>query len=102
MEYRVEIGGEPVILRYTVNSMCAMEDLAGGALDAVLERQYTAARLLLWAGMLAKQPDVTLIRAGELIGAHIASGGTLEQVVEACAEGMRRAGFFGAAQERAD
>jgi len=47
MEYRCEIGGRNVILRYTVNSMCAVEDAAGGALDEVFDRQFTAARLLL-------------------------------------------------------
>ena len=47
MEYRVEIGGVNVALRYTFNAMCAVEDRAGGALDALLERQYSAARLLL-------------------------------------------------------
>lgn len=97
MEYRVEIGGRSVVLRYTVNAMCAIEDACGGALDAVMERQFTAARLLLWGGMLDGCPGATLAEAGELIGAHLAAGGTLEEVVEHCAEGMRRAGFFGRA-----
>ena len=101
MEFRLEIGGQPVVLRYTVNAMCAMEDCAGGALDAVLERQYTAARLLLWAGMLDKRPGVTLAEAGEMISAHLAAGGSLEEIVEACAEGLRRAGFFGKAAQSA-
>ena len=68
MELRVEIAGKPVVLRYTVNSMCAVEDAAGGALDRVMERQFTAARLLLWGGMLDRQPDATLAQAGALIG----------------------------------
>lgn len=97
MDMLVEIGGRTVGLRYTVNSMCAVEDRAGGALDGVMEKQFTAARLLLWGGMLDACPGMTLAQAGELIGAHLASGGTLEQIVEHCAEGMRRAGFFGPA-----
>ena len=100
MEYRVEIGGVTVALRYTFNAMCAVEDRAGGALDALLERQYSAARLLLWGGMLDSRPEVTLEEAGELIGGHIARGGTLEEVVEFCAEGLRRAGFFGPAAQK--
>lgn len=97
MEYRTEIGGQSVVLKYTVNAMCAVEDACSGALDEVMERQFTAARLLLWGGMLDACPGMTLAQAGELIGAHLASGGTLEQIVEHCAEGMRRAGFFGPA-----
>lgn len=95
MEYRVEIGGQPVVLRYTVNAMCAVEDRAGGALDGLMERQFSAARLLLWGGMMERQPECTLEKAGELMGAHLAQGGTVEEIVEMCAEGLRRAGFFG-------
>ena len=94
MELRVEIAGKPVILRYTVNSMCAVEDAAGGALDLVMDRQFTATRLLLWGGMLDRQPDVTLKQAGVLIDEHLAGGGALEQLVEHCTEAMRRACFF--------
>ena len=38
-----------------------------------------------------------VLKAGEIIGDHLAAGGTLEEIVEFCAEGLRRAGFFGAA-----
>ena len=61
----------------------------------------TAARLLLWGGMLEGAPDVSLKYAGALIDRHIQAGGTLEEVVELCAEGMRRAGFLGAAEKDA-
>lgn len=97
MEFCVEIGGKNVRLRYTVNSMCAVEDRAGGALDGIMDRQFTAARLLLWGGMIDERPETTLAEAGELIGAHLACGGALDEVVGWCAEGLRRAGFFGTA-----
>lgn len=97
MEFFAQIGGKNIPLKYTVNAMCAMEDASGGALDAVMDRQFTAARLLLWGGMLEGDRAVTLMQAGELISAHLAAGGTLEEVVERCAEGMRLAGFFGPA-----
>lgn len=95
MEYCVEIGGQNVRLKYTVNSMCAVEDRAGGALDRVMDRQFTAARLLLWGGLLEERPEATPEDAGALIGEHIKRGGTLGEVVEFCEEGLRRAGFFG-------
>lgn len=97
MDMKTQIGGRGVALRYTVNSMCAVEDAAGGALDGVMEKQFTAARLLLWGGMLDGQPEMTLTDAGRIIGDHLAAGGTLEEIVEICAEGLRRAGFFGPA-----
>ena len=51
--------------------------------------------------MLEGAPDVSLKYAGALIDRHIQAGGTLEEVVELCAEGMRRAGFLGAAEKDA-
>jgi len=99
MDYIAEIGGKSVRLRYTVNSMCAVEDAAGGALDEIFDRQFTAARLLLWGGMLEECPGVTLAEAGEMIGAHLSGGGKLDEIVEHCAEGLRRAGFFGLAAQ---
>ena len=87
-----------VRLRYTIGSMCAMEDRAGGALEALLDRPFTAARLLLWGGMLEDQPRAALADAGRRIDAHLAAGGTLDEIVEACAEALRRAGFLGGAE----
>lgn len=97
MDTRLEIGGRSVILRYTVNAMCAVEDAAGGSLDEALSREFTGVRLLLWGGMLHSQPDLTLAGAGELLDAHLTAGGTLEEVATCCAEALRRAGFFGKA-----
>lgn len=94
MEKRNDIGGRAVRLRYTVSALCAMEDRAGGSLEWVMERQFTAARLLLWGGMLDCQPETTLQMAGEMIDAHIAQGGTLDEIVEMCAEALESAGFF--------
>lgn len=94
MEKRCDIGGRAVQLRYTVSALCAMEDRAGGSLEEIMDRQFTAARLLLWGGMLDRQPETTLKMAGELIDDHIAQGGTLDEIVEMCALALEAAGFF--------
>lgn len=94
MERRLEIGGVGLRLRYTVGALCAMEDRAGGSLDAVMERQFTAARLLLWGGLIECQPEMTLRAAGDLIDRYIEDGGTLDEIVNECAEALEYAGFF--------
>jgi len=94
MEKRIEIAGQGMTLLYTVNALCAVEERAGGSLDRLMERQFSATRLLLWGGLLEKQPCITLERAGELISVHLASGGTLEEIVNECADALFRAGFF--------
>lgn len=39
MEKRVEIAGQMYRLCYSVNALCEVERLAGGSLDALMEKQ---------------------------------------------------------------
>lgn len=82
-------------MHYSVNALCAVEERAGGSLDGLMERQFSATRLLLWGALTDRQPGITLEEAGELIGAHIRAGGTLEDIVNLCAAALEEAGFFG-------
>ncbi len=99
MERRIEIAGRSLRMKYTINSLCAVEDRAGMPLDRLLDRQFSATRLLLWGGLTECQPEMTVRDAGELVGESIAAGGRLEDIVDLCAEGLRDAGFFGAEDE---
>lgn len=94
MDHRIEIGGRALVMRYTVNALCAVEERSGGSLDTMMERQFSATRLLLWAGLTERQPELTLQQVGELMSAHIQGGGTLEEIVNLCADGLAEAGFF--------
>lgn len=95
----VELAGRTYQMRYTVNSLCALEDRAGMSIDRLMDRQFSATRLLLWAGLTEEQPELTVRDAGALIGACVARGGSLEDIVELCADGLRRAGFFGGEED---
>ena len=97
MDKRVEIGGEVYRLCYSVNALCEVERLAGGSLDALMEKQFSACRLLLWGALMQHQPGITLEGAGEIISRHIRCGGSLEDIVGVCAEALGEAGFFGPA-----
>lgn len=91
----VWLAGMPLALRYTVNSMCALEARAGMPIDRLMDRHFSATRLLLWAGLYHNHPELTVYEAGELIGEHMSGGGSLEDIVEACADGLRAAGLLG-------
>ena len=95
MERIVEIAGRSLRMRYTINSLCAVEDRAGLPLDRLLDRQFSATRLLLWGGLIECQPELTLNEVGALIGAGIEQGGSLTDIIDLCADGLREAGFFG-------
>ena len=92
--YTVWLGGVPWVLHYSINSLCAMEARAGMPLDKLMYRQFSATRLLLWAGLCQNYRGLTVWDAGELIGQHLEHGGTLEEVIEICAEGMRASGLL--------
>ena len=90
----VELAGRPLRLRYTINSLCALEEKAGMPIDRLLDRQFSATRLLLWAGLAPCQPELTVNDVGALIGREILMGGSLEDIVDLCAEGLRAAGLL--------
>ena len=97
MDKRVEIAGQAYRLCYSVNALCDVESLAGGSLDMLMEKQFSACRLLLWGALREYQPSVTLQAAGEIITAHIRMGGSLEDIVGICSDALEEAGFFGSA-----
>lgn len=100
MDRRVEIAGQMYRLCYSVNALCEVERLAGGSLDMLMEKQFSACRLLLWGALIQHQSGITLEGAGEIITKHIRMGGTLEDIVSICAEALDEAGFFGPAAVR--
>jgi hypothetical protein len=61
--------GKPRELRYSFNALCRLEERAGADLSEVISRslkpgsQYTAIRLLMWAGVAG----ITLEEAGDII-----------------------------------
>lgn len=99
MEKRVEIAGRAYLLCYSVNALCAVEERAGGSLDNLMEKQFSATRLLLWGALTERQPGVTLEGAGEIIGEHLKQGGALEDIVNICSEALDEAGFFSRAAQ---
>lgn len=91
----VQLAGQQYTMRYTVNSLCALEDRAGRPIPDLMALQFSATRLLLWAGLTEEQPEMSLRDVGALIDEFINNGGTLELIVDLCAQGLREGGFFG-------
>lgn len=90
----VEIANRAYRMRYSVNALCEIEARAGGSLDHLMEKQFSATRLLLWGALMECQPEITLRDAGDIISEHLQGGGTLEEIVNLCADALNEAGFF--------
>ena len=93
MEMICEVAGRQLRLRYTFNSICAVEDMAGVGMDRLMDKAYSAVRLLFWGALIDRQPEMTIKEAGEIIGQHIKGGGRLDDIAGMCAEALERAGF---------
>ena len=93
MELKREVAGRELRLRYTFNSVCAVEDKAGDALDGIMALKFAPVRLLFWGALTELQPEISLREAGDIIGAHIYGGGKLEDIAQMCLEALERAGF---------
>lgn len=95
MDMNIEAGGRGLRLRYTFNSICAVEERAGMALDRLMGQKHMAVRLLFWGALIEEQPEITLREAGDILGAHLKAGGSLDGIAAMCAEALERAGFIG-------
>jgi len=90
----VWLAGLPLVLHYTINSLCAMEARADKPLDKLMNHHFSATRLLLWAGLRHNYRYLTVWDAGELITEHLQRGGTLQEVIELCADSLRASGLL--------
>lgn len=93
---RVEIAGIPLVMHYTLNSLCEIEARAGMPLDRLMTRQFSATRLLLWAGLTEYQRELSVWDVGELISRSLEQGGSLESIIDLCASGLRDSGLIAA------
>ena len=84
-------------LKYDFNSIAEIEDKAGKTIGAIFTSGnvgFNTMRLLVWGGMLASRPRITLQQAGELIGEYVAEGGTLAGLDEIITNKMVESGLF--------
>lgn len=78
--------GADYVLRYDLNAVCALEDELGGAeafQDAVAAPNTKTIRLLVWAGLQARHPDVDLKTAGALFATMAEAAAVVSKAVEA-------------------
>ena len=91
---RITLCGREYSLRFSVNSLCCLEEKMDKGLAALLKTDLSSLRALLWCGLLEQEQHLTLEDAGLLLEAHLKSGGSLMDVSLRIAQALEDAGFF--------
>ena len=76
------------VIQFDLNALCEIEDKLGIDLKDLPEVDVNARtlRVLLWAGLLSDDPDITLETAG-----HLASDNGLQETIAKVGEAMQKA-----------
>ncbi len=94
MTRAISIGGRVESLAFTVNSVCQLEEITGKSLADALSTDTAGLRALLWCGLIASRPGLTLEAAGELMDAYLRADGDLESLCGQLTGALEDAGFF--------
>ena len=100
MNHLLTVNQKQYPLRYTVNSVCCLEERYGKSLHSVLCTDVLSVRALLWCALLEYNPQMTLEDAGNILDDAMRAGKDLVYVADKCAEALKDAGFFRHAEER--
>lgn len=73
-EVLLKIADQDYILRFTINSICELEDELGQGIQEIIQSledpdklRIKPLRALFWAGLLDKQPQTTIRAAGDIL-----------------------------------
>lgn len=68
-EVALAVADTEYTLKFSTNAICELEDRLDKGLNVIVANmeRLTTVRALLWAGLRAKHPDVTITQAGEMI-----------------------------------
>ena len=104
MNRSITLNGKEYSLRFSVNALCCLEEKTGVSLSQLQSAQFSCLRGLLWCGLMESEKGLTLENAGELIDAHLRSGGGLSSLAAQLAGALEDACFFpqAGAKERAE
>lgn len=94
MSRLITLNGRDYPLRFSVNSLCCLEEKTGLSLSALQGRQMSCLRGLIWCGLLESGHPLTMEEAGRLLDNHLRSGGEMAAVSQALADALEDACFF--------
>jgi hypothetical protein len=92
----LQLGDNMYELKYTVNSLCELEEVTGKNLsDIIALNGFSSVRALLWCGLCETVPGLTMKQAGLLLQEYTQTS-SLEELVNILGGAIEQAGFLGA------
>ena len=90
----LSLNGRDYPLRFSINALCCLEEKTGLSLSALQSAPFSCLRGLIWCGLMEGEKGLTLDDAGDLLDAHLLSGGDLQAVSDTLAAALGDACFF--------
>ncbi len=88
------LNGRDYPLRFSINALCCLEEKTGLNLSRLQSAQFSCLRGLIWCGLMESEKGLTLEAAGDLLEAHLRSGGEIQAVSDTLAQALGDACFF--------
>lgn len=92
-------------LRYDFNALADIEQMAGVGAEELFSQKragFHLIRLLLWGGLRADDPGITVQRAGLIVSDMLKEGYTLEDIGALIQDGLIKSGLLDKADEEAE
>lgn len=83
----IKVGGKERSLRYSYNSVCAIEDAFGMGMESIFSKEqvgFRTTRILLWGALKTSQRNITLDQAGDLIEEYMREGNDIDSLASKC------------------
>jgi hypothetical protein len=95
----VNIGGKDRLLKYDYNSACDLEELYGKGIAGILQEEqigFKLVRAFYWAGLKWKEPGLTIVRVGNMLGEEIKENGkSVMELFEPCMDALKKSKLLG-------
>jgi hypothetical protein len=96
---RISFRNDKKVLKYDINAICTIEDKLGGSFVELLTKpeqlqKISSIRILVWAGMLHNNPELTLEQAGGIISDSLQDGDDFISISEAITQAISSCGLI--------
>lgn len=94
----ITLNGQVMRLKFTMNSVCELEERAGKGIMSLLNQEqmgFNLIRLLIWAGLKHNSPALTAEIVGDWLEAEFQKGYDLSNFIEMAMKALQESGLLG-------